>query len=86
MFSIIWSLIKTNIKMMKTKMMIVAVVFGLMAISCGGETADVQENENVQQELNQAETEKIEELNKEIEAIEAADAEIDEVMNELDQI
>lgn len=70
---------------MKTKMMIVAVSIGMMAISCG-DTAEVTENNAVEVEVNQNIENKLEELNVEIEAIDAADAEIDEVMNELDQI
>ena len=71
--------------MMKTKMMIVAATFGLFAMSCGG-SAEVTENNAVEVEANPELERKIEALNVEIEAIEAADAEIDATMNELDQI
>jgi chaperonin cofactor prefoldin len=70
---------------MKTKMMIVAVAIGLSAMSCG-DSAEVTENNAIQLEETQELGNKLDELNLEIEAIEAADAEIDAAMNELDQI
>jgi len=70
---------------MKTKMMIIAVTFGLTVMSCG-DSAEVQENNAAQIEETQELENKLEELNLEIEAIDAADAEIDATMNELDQI
>jgi chaperonin cofactor prefoldin len=70
---------------MKTKMMIIAVTFGLTAMSCG-EPAEVKENNATQIEETQELGNKLNELNLEIEAIDAADAEIDATINELDQI
>lgn len=74
-----------NIIKMKTKMMIVAVSIGMLAMSCG-DAAETTENNAVEVEANQDLENKLDEINVEIEAIEAADAEIDETMNELDQI
>tara|TARA_B110000091_G_C13466331_1_gene330218 strand:+ start:246 stop:458 length:213 start_codon:yes stop_codon:yes gene_type:complete len=70
---------------MKIKMMIVAAAFGLTAMSCG-ESVEVKENNTVQAEETQELGNKLDELNLEIEAIDAADAEIDATINELDQI
>lgn len=70
---------------MKTKMMIVAVTLGLLAMSCG-ESAEVTAKNAAQLEETQELGNKIDELNVEIEAIEAADAEIESAINELDQI
>lgn len=66
-------------------MMIIAVAFGLTVMSCG-DSAEVQENNAAQIEETQELGNKLDELNLEIEAIEAADAEIDDTMAELDQI
>ena len=71
--------------MMKTKLTIVAAAFGLFAISCGDST-EPTENKEVQLEETTELGNKVDELNIEIEAIEAADAEIDAAINELDQI
>jgi len=70
---------------MKTKMMIVAVAFGFIAMSCG-ESAEVQAKKAAKTEEAQELGNKLDELNLEIEAIDAATVEIDETMNELDQI
>jgi len=70
---------------MKTKMMIVAVAIGLTAMSCG-ETAEVKEKNAPQVEERQKLESIMSELDLEIEAIDAAEAEIDVTMNALDQI
>jgi prefoldin subunit 5 len=70
---------------MKTKMMIVAIAFGLTAMSCG-ESAEVKENNVISTEETQELENKLDELDLEIEAIDAAEAEIDATINELDQI
>ncbi len=66
-------------------MMITAFAFSVIAMSCG-DSAEVTENKTDEVEVNKELENKLEEINLEIEAIEAADAEVDEVMNELDQI
>ncbi len=66
-------------------MVIVAATFGLFAMSCG-EPAEAVQNNETQVEETQELGNKLDELNLEIEAIEAADAEIDATINELDQI
>ena len=70
---------------MKTKLMVATAVLGFFAVSCGDSTEVVESNE-VQLEETQELGNKLDELNVEIEAIEAADAEIDATINELDQI
>jgi hypothetical protein len=70
---------------MKTKLTIAVMALGLVAVSCG-ESAEVTENNEVQVEATNELGNKLDELNVEIEAIEAADAEIDATINELDQI
>ena len=65
--------------------MIVVVAIGLVAASCG-ETAGVIEKNEAQTENAKELGAKVEELNLEIEAIVAAEEEIDATINELDKI
>ena len=70
---------------MKTKLTIAIVALGFFAVSCGN-SAEVTENQEVQLEQTEELGNQVDELNLEIEAIEAADAEVDATSNELDQI
>jgi prefoldin subunit 5 len=70
---------------MKTKLTIAIAALGLFTISCG-ESAEVTENVEVTLEETTELGDQVDELNVEIEAIEAAGAEIDATINELDKI
>lgn len=71
--------------MMKKGLPLIAATFGLFVISCG-ETAEVTENKEVKLEETKELGNKLDQLNIEIEAIDAAEAEVDAVINELDQL
>lgn len=71
--------------MMKTKLTIAIMALGLVAVSCG-ESAEAIENNEAQIEATKELGNKLDELNVEIEAIDAANVELDATINELDQI
>lgn len=70
---------------MKTKLTIAMLALSFVAISCGNTNETTETSEAKLEETTELGN-KLDELNVEIEAIEAADAEVDETINELDQI
>ncbi|NQX96719.1 MAG: hypothetical protein HRT73_02420 [Flavobacteriales bacterium] len=70
---------------MKTKLMIAVAALGFFAMSCE-ESTEVTGNNNARLEETKELGNQVDKLNVEIEAIEAAEAEVDATINELDQI
>ncbi|MBL4669935.1 MAG: hypothetical protein JKY30_11830 [Flavobacteriales bacterium] len=70
---------------MKTKLMIAVAALGFFAMSCE-ESTEVIGNNDARLEETKELGNQVDKLNVEIEAIEAAEAEVDATINELDQI
>jgi len=70
---------------MKVKLVMAIAAMGLFAVSCGGSTENKEEASAKIEETRELGN-KLNEIEVEIEALEKAESDIDEAMNELDEI